>query len=339
MIPFRDNLCELGESRMQAEKRFYALERRLERAPEMKKMYVDFINEYLSLGHCRVVNEVDSSTDGAYYLPHHCVVKLDSSTTKLRVVFDASAKSTTDVSLNDVMMIGPTVQDSLFDIVLRFRMYKYAFTADVSKLYRQVLVSPEHRKFQRILWRENRTDPLKELELSTVTYGTAAAPYLATRAMVQLARDEHDNYPTASESVLKSVYIDDVLDGADTLADAKQLQNDLTVLLAKGGFELHKWCANDVTLLEEIPAQAQEKLLKVNEGDESGVIKTLGILWNPTKDAFMFRVKPVDEGATKPTKRLVLSETAKQADGVFGASCGYCHNDNAATVERQDELG
>lgn len=203
MIPFRDNLCELGESRMQAEKRFYALERRLERAPEMKKMYVDFINEYLSLGHCRVVNEVDSSTDGAYYLPHHCVVKLDSSTTKLRVVFDASAKSTTDVSLNDVMMIGPTVQDSLFDIVLRFRMYKYAFTADVSKMYRQVLMSPEHRKYQRILWRENRTDPLKELELSTVTYGTAAAPYLATRAMIQLARDEHDNYPTASESVLK----------------------------------------------------------------------------------------------------------------------------------------
>ncbi|XP_062557423.1 uncharacterized protein LOC134222296 [Armigeres subalbatus] len=147
--------------------------------------------------------------------------------------------------------------------------------------------------------------------MNTVTYGTAAAPYLATRAIVQLAKDEQDKFPAASDAVLKSFYIDDVLDGADTLQNAQQLQRDLVALLARGGFELHKWCANNITLLEDIPAHAHEKQLKF---DESGVIKTLGILWDPTADAFMFRVKPVDENTSKPTKRLVLSETAKLFD-------------------------
>ncbi|XP_058449457.1 uncharacterized protein LOC131429397 [Malaya genurostris] len=314
MIPFSDNLCELGESRKQALRRFHSLEIRLVRFPETKKMYVDFINEYLTLGHCCVVSDAEHKSESAYYLLHHCVMKPGSSSTKLRVVFDASAKSTTEISLNDVMMVGPTVQDPLFDIFLRFRMYRFAFTADISKMYRQVPVNPAQRHYQRILWRENTNEPIKELELNTVTYGMAAAPYLATRAIVQLANDERDNYPAASDVVLRSFYIDDLLAGADTLEEAKHLQAELTELLAKGGFELLKWCATDQALLENIKEHAIEKQLKFEDIDVDGVIKTLGILWDPINDVFMFRVKPVEENAMKPTKRLVLSETAKLFD-------------------------
>lgn len=63
------------------------------------------------------------------------------------MVFDASAKSSTDLSLNDVMEIGHTVQDSLFNILLRFRLHKFVFTADVPKMYRQVIVDEAHRKY------------------------------------------------------------------------------------------------------------------------------------------------------------------------------------------------
>lgn len=74
-------------------------------------------------------------------------------------------------------MIGPTVQRSLFDIVLRFRCRRYVFTADVQKMYRQVMVHEDDQKYQRIVWRDNRQQELKTIQLSTVTYGTAAATF------------------------------------------------------------------------------------------------------------------------------------------------------------------
>lgn len=108
----------------------------------------------------------------------------------MRVVFDASAKSSTNVSLNDLLMVGPVVQDDLFAIIMRFRTFKYAFTADLSKMYRQVRLHPSQTSFQRILWRQSANDKLKTYELMTVTYGTASAAYLATRVLNQLAKDE-----------------------------------------------------------------------------------------------------------------------------------------------------
>lgn len=142
-------------------------------------------------------------------------------------------------------MIGAPVQDTLFEILVRFRLYKYAFTVDVPKMYRQVRVNQDDTKFQRILWRDDRSKPLQEIELTTVTYGTAAASFFATRALNQLAFDEQENHLEASRVVLKCVYVDDVLSGADTIEKARELQEDLVALLAKGGFILDKWCAND----------------------------------------------------------------------------------------------
>lgn len=313
MLPFRSNVAELGESRKLAVRRFEHLERRFEKNTDMKRMYKEFIDEYIALGHCKEVDTNAEDGSFAYFLPHHCVMKPDSSSTKLRVVFDASAKSETGLSLNDVMKVGPTVQSSLFDIILLFRTFRYTFTADVSKMYRQILIDSLHIKYQTILWRDDRSKPLKELELKTVTYGTAAAPFLATRSLNQLADDEKD-FPAASAVVKKSFYIDDVLTGANSLEEAKALQEELIALLGRGGFSLHKWCANDPTLLENIPQEAQEKQLKFEDCDVNGTIKTLGLYWDPTADEFLFRVNPMNDSLKRPTKRQVLSETAKIFD-------------------------
>lgn len=309
-LPFRSNVAELGSSREQAEKRFFALERRLDKNPKLKEQYKLFIDEYISLGHARVV---DDAKKDANYLPHHCVLKPDSSTTKLRVVFDASAKSTTGLSLNDVMLTGPTVQSTLFDIVLRFRCHKYVFTADVPKMYRQVEVHEEDRKYQMILWRDDRQQPLRTIELSTVTYGTAAAPYLATRALNQLALDEQDDFPQASKTVLSSFYVDDVLAGANNLDEAQMLQKDMIEMLARGGFQLHKWCANHPKLLEKIPVGNRSKMLNF-ENDGGEVVKTLGLLWDPVSDVFKFSVKPFKKSTERPTKRQIMSDIARLFD-------------------------
>ncbi|GFX27298.1 uncharacterized protein TNCV_3341101 [Trichonephila clavipes] len=86
------------------------------------------------------------------------------------------------------------------------------------------------RKFQRILLRENMDEPIKTFELSTVTYGTTSAPFLATRTLKQLALDEAGNFPLGSSVVMSDMYIDDVLTGAETLLEAKELKNQLIYL-------------------------------------------------------------------------------------------------------------
>ncbi|XP_058456554.1 uncharacterized protein LOC131433952 [Malaya genurostris] len=202
-LPFRDTVKLLGNSRSLAERRFLQLERKFVHQPELKKQYVTFINEYVSLGHCRKLENDDDTVRG-YYLPHHAILKPSSSTTKLRVVFDASARSDTNLSLNDVLITGPIVQDSLMAIVLRFRKYKYVFTADILKMYRQIQVDDR-----------------------------------------DLADEEQSEFPIASQVIKKDFYMDDVLSGADSLQAALECQDQLIASLKRGGFKLHKWCAND----------------------------------------------------------------------------------------------
>lgn len=122
-----------------------------------------------------------------YYLPHHCVIK-ETSTTRLRVVFDASSQTTSGISLNDALLTGPVLQQELFCILLRFRSFEYAMTADIAKMYRQVLLNRAQIPLQRILWRNQATEEIKTYELVTLTYGTAPASFLVTKVIHQLAK-------------------------------------------------------------------------------------------------------------------------------------------------------
>ncbi|GJQ71791.1 hypothetical protein Trydic_g13554 [Trypoxylus dichotomus] len=154
-LPFKGNVNALGSSYDQALKRFYSLERKLNKDPSLKREYVSFMNEYVELGHMRRVNANNCNTETHFYLPHHAVFKENSLTTKVTVVFDGSAKTTTGISLNDVLMVGPKLQQDLFDIVCRFRLHKCALSGYVTKMYRQVRIAENCMSFQRILWPES----------------------------------------------------------------------------------------------------------------------------------------------------------------------------------------
>ncbi|GFU83687.1 integrase catalytic domain-containing protein [Trichonephila clavipes] len=103
-----------------------------------------------------------------------------------------------------------------------------------------IWINPDQRKLQRILWRENMDEPIKTFELSTVTYGTTSAPFLATRTLKQLALDEAGNFPLGSSVVMSDMYID-VLTGAETLLEAKELKNQLINIFAKGDTINREW--------------------------------------------------------------------------------------------------
>lgn len=90
----------------------------------------------------------------------------------MRVVFDGSAKKSSGLSLNDVLKVGPCVQDDLFSILVRFRQYDVVITSDIAKMYCQINILPQQRDLQRILWRPNANSELDHYRLNTVTYGT-----------------------------------------------------------------------------------------------------------------------------------------------------------------------
>ncbi|GFX32517.1 integrase catalytic domain-containing protein [Trichonephila clavipes] len=256
------------------------------------------------------MQEVDEREEcGMYFIPHLGVYRSDKKTSKLRVVFNASSATTNGYSLNSLQYNGGVAQNDLFSIMVRFRKHIFAFIADVQKMYRMIWINPDQRKLQRILWRENMDEPIKTFELSTVTYGTTSAPFLATRTLKQLALDEAGNFPLGSSVVMSDMYIDDVLTGAETLLEAKELKNQLINIFAKGGMVLHKWCGNNTELIE---------VSENYDFSDSSEIKVLGVYWNPKHDCFSFRVK-IDLHELN-TKRDVLSTIARIYDplGLLG---------------------
>ncbi|KAH9637392.1 hypothetical protein HF086_012005 [Spodoptera exigua] len=233
-IPLCESADSLGDTFTLAENRFRSLERKLARNPEYKKMYSAFLKEYLDLGHMTRIHTYSFPT---YFLPHHGVFRESSSTTKLRVVFDASAKSTSGKSLNDIQLTGPILQNDIFSILLRFRRHRYIACADVEKMFRQVLIQPDQRNLQCILWRENPSDPLAIYQLNTVTYGTASAPYLSMRCIRQLADECNDD--VISQVIKEDIYVDDLITGHDDKNMLKFICDGVFRALSSGCFTLH----------------------------------------------------------------------------------------------------
>ena len=104
-----------------------------------------------------------------HYLSRQYVLKPPSVSTKLRVVFDSSWKTSSMKSLNDILCLGPTIQDEIFLLLISFRLWKYALTADITKMHRMVLMHPSHRPFQQILWRYEENQPITTYQLNAVT--------------------------------------------------------------------------------------------------------------------------------------------------------------------------
>ncbi|XP_072400634.1 uncharacterized protein [Diabrotica undecimpunctata] len=268
-IPLKKSISELGDSRTAATNRFFTLEHKLLKNNDMRLQYYQFIKEYIDLGHMSLAEDQDDKN--GFFLPHHCVLKAESTTTQLRVVFDGSAKSSTGISLNDLMMVGPNVQDNLFYILLRFRKHNYVLSADASKMYRQVLVQESQRNLQKILWRFNANDSILVYTLNTVTYGLASASFLAIRSLQEVAHRNMNSFPKISNIILHDFYVDDLLTGAETVNEIIQIKEQITSLLLRHGFPLRKWISNDPASL----SNSNQTPLHIGEGDQT---KTLGLL-------------------------------------------------------------
>ncbi|XP_075162693.1 uncharacterized protein LOC142235322 [Haematobia irritans] len=310
-LPFTSKI-DVGESYNAALRRLRAMERKFETNLNFKVSYCEFMREYISMGHMQLIpdEEINRPNSEMFYLPHHAVIRDTSITTKLRVVFDGSSKSSNGKSLNDNLLKGPNLQQDLMALVLRYRCKRFCFSADIKQMYRMIQVQECDRDYQRVLWRESPKNKIMHYRLTTVTYGTTSAPFLALRTLVQLAKDEGENYPLAREALLSCFYVDDCMAGANTIEDAQRLVSELNLLLRAGGFQLRKWSSNDHRVLINVPDN--DKIESMVTLPAAITVCLLGVIWDPRLDCFSYKVKATEFHIN--TKRKMLSEISKIYD-------------------------
>lgn len=310
-LPFKEGPpIQIGSSRSVALCLLEKSERRLLRNPQLSISYHEFLSEYSNLGHMELASD-DSTKFSPVYLPHHPIIREASSTTRVRVVFNASSPTSNGSSLNDHMFTGPKLQQDLSCIIMRWRRHRLVVTADIEKMFRQIRVHSDDADYQRILWRSSPQLPVCEYRLTTVTYGTAAAPFLANRVLRQLATDERTRFPLAAPILEEDTYVDDAFFGGDQVSAVEAAQRQLIALLDCGGFTLRKWASNEPALLQGLTHDENDASI-VHPLNEDGSVKVLGISWHPASDSLRFRVSNPD--VTPATKRLVLSHIARLFD-------------------------
>ena len=310
---WKEDVPPLGDSRAQALSRYITNERSILRR-NIYKPFQDVVQSYLDLGHAELIPTSEPMPKRNYYLPMHCVAKQSSTSTKLRVVFDGSAVSTSGISLNQSLMVGPTLHPSLESILLKFRSYPVAVTADIAKMYREVELSVPDRDVHRFLWRSSLQQDIQDYRMTRVTFGVSASPYLAVRTLQQVAADHGSEQPEAVHHILSSFYVDDLLAGANTVAEALQLYSTLREVLKKGGFNLCKWRSSSPSVLKSIPTELQEKLpiKEVTSSLYPTQPKALGLEWNSSLDCMSPCIKP--PSTYSHTKRGIVSDVSKTFD-------------------------
>ena len=312
-LPWKNYPPCLKNNKSLAENRLKPLKRRLERDPAILVKYKEVMSDLLRKGYARQVRSHDlGSLDTRWYLPHHAVFN-PQKPGKIRVVFDCSAKFR-GTSLNDQLLQGPDLTNSLVGVLTRFREEAVAFMSDVEAMFHQVRVRPSDCDALRFLWwPDGKLDqPPKEFQMTVHLFGGASSPSCANFALRKTAEDNKEEFdPVAIETVQRNFYVDDCLKSVNTEKEAIQLANQLRELLAKGGFRLTKWVSNSREVINSLPESEIAASVKDLDLEKLPVERALGVQWNVTSDQFGFKIAIKERPATR---RGILSVVSSVYD-------------------------
>ena len=236
-------------------KRLSNLLKRLNQDPEVLKEYDSVIKEQLKNGIVEVVEKpADGEVGKTHYLPHHAVIRRDKATTKLRVVYDASARSY-GAALNDCLYTGPPLAENIFDILLRFRASRIALTGDVEKAFLIVGIAEEDRDVLRFLWVddiEKKNPEIIVLRFTRAVFRVCSSPFILNATLKHHIERYKNEDPEFVDQFLRSIYVDDLSSGAADNNTAYELYLKCKLRLAEGGFNLRKFMSNSSQLTERI---------------------------------------------------------------------------------------
>ena len=293
--------CKLMNNFAHAKLRLQSLTKKLNKNKELKKKYNEALQEMEENGVIEVVPSKEIiTTRPVYYLPHRPVVKVTSTSTPVRPVFDASAPGPNGVSLNDCMEAGPNMMPLLCDVIVRFRRWPIAILADIKKAFLQIAVSTEHRDVHRFLWELN--EDVRVMRFTRVPFGNRASPFILN-ATIKFHLRKFENTKVIEE-LLMNLYMDDWLTGADEEDEAAKMVDEGSEIMAQGGWQLAKWESNK-NIFDE-----KENFFDPCKNNANS--KVLGLKWNKDLDCFEFEIIKIDN--VLMTKRIVLSIIARTFD-------------------------
>jgi hypothetical protein len=240
-LPWRDKALHLPDNLDICQRRLKRLMRSLQNSPELLCEYNSIIQDQIDKNMVEVVdNPSQENGERIHYLLHHAVVRQDKSTTRLRIVFDASAK-VNGPSLNDCLHVGPRFNQIKFGKLLRYRWHNYAFTADIEKAFLMISVAKKDRDVLSFLWIKDvqeQSPVIQVLRHDRVVFGVICSPYLLNATIRHHLEGYRETDPHLIESLMNSIYVDDLIGAADSNEAAWKLSSHYKVLLSEGGFNL-----------------------------------------------------------------------------------------------------
>lgn len=335
-LPFIPGHADLPNNEQGSKRRLQSLLPRLNRQ-NLVQSYDKIIAEQLRDG---IIEKAPDTPKGReFYIPHKPVVREAAETTKVRVVYDASARAYPgSPSLNDILYSGPPLQNKLWDVLIQQRGYPSVITGDISKAFLQVRVREEDRDALRFHWRANNDQPVETYRFQRVVFGLTCSPYLLNGVLETHLDTWAQSYPAEVERLRRSLFVDDTILGGHNTKQVRERKEFAVKVMEDAKFQLHKWHSNLPEL--ESPAgktqDAEVSYAKHEVGTRQGESKLLGVPWDKSGDTI--RVELPSE-PSPPTKRGVLSQLARIYDPLGVASPIYLQGKVLYREACQQKLG
>ena len=337
-LPWKPDHPVLPDNYFLSKKRLQGLLTKLKQNSELFKEYDSIIKTQEEMGIIERVSDEECTVGRTHYLPHHAVVRQDKATTKVRVVYDASAKIHQGVSLNNCLYEGPCLLKTVAEILVRFRMYPIALTSDIEKAFLMISIHNSDRDALRFLWYEDIDK--SELELVTyrfcrVVFGVSCSPFLLNATLKKHVEGYTSKHGEVCNKILNSLYADDINTGAHTVEETIELYRKAKQIMKEGGFNLRKWRSNSDKVVKEIMNNSADvnKVMResplLEEEDETYAKvttkklstaacedKILGIPWKSDTDELILKLSHLKQiTVNQPiTKRTILKTIASIFD-------------------------
>ncbi|XP_068246461.1 uncharacterized protein [Palaemon carinicauda] len=275
-LPWKNNSIKysLMSNVNQAMKRLNKLLVRFEKDEDLKDAYMKVFDEYESLGIIEEIHSEDLVSQGPiYYMPHRPVVKLNSSNTKIRPVFYASAKGPNGISLNDCMLTGPSLNPDLVGILISFRCWPYVISADVVKAFLQINVHSQDKNVHRFFMPGK--GGVKHMRFNRVVFGNTSITFLLN----VVVKHHLSNYSEceAVQDLKRDMYVDNWFSGADTVEEVATKFKTVYDIMADANMSLEKVSPNSVVIASKFKDKMQ-----ILSDDEINMV--LGLKWSNYDD-------------------------------------------------------
>ena len=310
---WKAGIPDLPSNESGSKARLKKLVQRLEKQPELYDKYEEIIKEQEKEG--IIERAPEKSTAKEFYLPHRAVVKQSAESSKIRIVFYASAKADDkSPSLNDCLETGPSLQNLIWNILVRNRMQAVMLSGDLKQAFFQIRIREQDRDVLRFHWPKDRD--LQKLEIYRFTraiWGLNQSPFLLEGTIEKHLDDCKEEFSKEVEEIKRSKYVDDVFLGGETIEEVQHLKETSAEIFSRASFKLHKWHSNRKELVKEEldDLESEESFAKQQLKSKESGTKLLGLGWNESEDTISISFEKKD---SEPTKRGVLQTLASIYD-------------------------